>query len=664
MVTSSKVLTVTYGTFSCTLEGFDDPFTTLQMVAEYFRKLAAEDRYFGGVPTVPDTDTLKRIAEENNPKGVAAEIGENGIILRQAGEDTASEDDVASEEDAQPAAEADEIVAEVDYREEPVEEDPVAEDDEATASPVTFFRSRRSHEADDDELDIADDSGDLTSIFEAPEQAPAKSVEETLAAIRQNVERAETEIAAAGMAAGTAEEEVLVDAPEEDEAEPTEAQIEPLVLTVEEQTDDVEQEDTDSPVDAEFTEDAPVAETLADLEEDADDERDVELDAVAVAMADAELEAEPDLEPATEEDVEAETEFEPVAEAEFEPAAEVETEAEVEVEADADAEFEEIAEPEAEVEEPVTRVSSLTDEQEAELARDLEEALEAVDADDEVDTQADKRRKERRARAKALRKPDDLAREEAALDRLLETTKSKMDKPEQARRLNALDQLKAAVAATEADQQVRDLSPVSSADTSETADLAAYREDLRRAQSKARLGGLQSGAKARPEQPPLILVSEQRIDEPPASGFETEEPIEPQREVAATDGNLALKPEPVAEETHIDEGNGEIQGIPADAFSESSSFGDFAERIGAFELQDLLEAAAAYTSIVEGQARFSRAQVMSKIAKLDAEAAFSKEAGLSSFGRLLREGKILRVQDGQFAISKASRFSIASRYET
>ena len=54
---------------------------------------------------------------------------------------------------------------------------------------------------------------------------------------------------------------------------------------------------------------------------------------------------------------------------------------------------------------------------------------------------------------------------------------------------------------------------------------------------------------------------------------------------------------------------------------------------------------------------------MTKLAKINTHDAFSKEAGLRAFGKLLREGKILRVQDGQFAISKASRFSIASRFE-
>lgn len=258
--------------------------------------------------------------------------------------------------------------------------------------------------------------------------------------------------------------------------------------------------------------------------------------------------------------------------------------------------------------------STLSAEDEAELARELAD-LEAevsnvedlsIDSQPQIDTTT----------RNVLPTID--GTQDDDMNRLMAETDQQMDEPESATRRDAFAHLRAAVAAKKADVAMG-----ASENGDESDD--AYRNDLadvvrpRRPVSAA--GRTERPTESRPA--PLKLVAEQRID---VESTRPAGPVRPRR-VAAV--------------------NETAQATPSD-----DSFADYAAEMGATKLPQLLEAAAAYMSFVEGREQFSRPQLMTKVRQVGPEDGFSREDGLRSFGQLLRAGKIEKIKGGRFTVSE------------
>lgn len=275
--------------------------------------------------------------------------------------------------------------------------------------------------------------------------------------------------------------------------------------------------------------------------------------------------------------------------------------------------------------------TSLDEEQENDLLEELAEVeREAAEA---ASREAD--RHEDDDEAGTPEEPSD----EQALDRLLSKTNAKLGESENSRRRSAIAHLKAAVAATKADRLLKG----GRRDRARETEMNKFRDDLAQVVRPRRPHERDAGAAAVTPRPgeqagdrpaPLMLVSELRIDRPqrPASAG----PVRPRRVAADTPAE---------------------QPAAAEAADQAVSFSDFAKRVGATELTDILEAAAAYATIVEGQEGVSRPQLLRRAASLAPEAALTREEGLRSFGQLLRTGRIRKLGQGRFAVAEEDRYA-------
>ncbi len=732
MVSTSKILTVSYGTFSCTLEGFDDSFTTMKSIAEYFRDLAADDRYFGAEPPQPDAELLAAIASRETARQVQAHQQGSEIVLRA--EDSAAAlidgDDASAEALEEPkkkkkkknkakgsnkpkgkakaaarraakAAAAVDAAAIVDI---PAEDAEVVLDQEPVGEAAAHLTEAESGAEATDQDDVlsnvlaASDTGsaeisdldvdtvkEATAFTEVP-HPDADSVAAKLQRIRAVVSdeqsgsdfsedqhatdlaepflnddidlsdsfEEETDDLAAldGIDLNTTEIDAdAVDALETDDNSDT---VDEGVETDQDQTtDNLAERDASFEDDGEIDLAAVSAAVLSDDEDELSDDQqpdeDIEIDDLSDTADDADdlssiMSA---LSDDTDVEDDAERPVQPrvikVKRADFEKAIEdgafeeIEDDVEIAtnladldgldeiegltstVEATSDLSDDDEAELLADLADVVGRDADPQDEFVADVEDQLDEVVQDVDVEDTV-----RPRRNRRALLEEQTNDD-----EAAVSRLMEKTDEQMDAPESSRRRNAIAHLKAAVAAKEAARKMGE-------DDEDQDPQNAFREDLSRVVRPSRPKS--SGTARASRVPPLKLVAEQRVDAPSPKA---DGPVTPRR--------ISVR--------KVAEVEDETTSVPEVANTQvaAANFAEFAQDMGAHDLADLLEAAAAYTSFVEGKDEFSRPQVMNIVKGLQDED-FNREDGLRSFGTLLRQGKIQKLGAGRFQVAEDSRF--------
>jgi hypothetical protein len=231
------------------------------------------------------------------------------------------------------------------------------------------------------------------------------------------------------------------------------------------------------------------------------------------------------------------------------------------------------------------------------------------------------------------------------MDRILAETNHQLGDSDGSRRRSAIQHLRAAVAATQAEKEAgSDFAE----DTAEGAE--AYREDLAqvvRPRRPTTSGGSARRSEDRPA--PLKLVAEQRVD----LGSAPRGPVTPRRvRVADISRDDEAAPKVTLRRQDMDH---DAEGHSRAAAANAKSFAEFADRVGAIDLPDVLEAAASYLAFVEGRDQFSRPQLMTKVRQLEIDG-FTREDGLRHFGQLLREGKIRKIAGGRFAVSDRINF--------
>jgi len=765
MVQNNKVLTVSYGTFSCTLEGFEDSFDTMKAIAEYFRDLAADDRYFGAEPPQPDAEMMARIAQREIARQVEARSSDSGIHLRAAAaapaapaqvatpaatpaaethaepqlEETATEDAGAVQPVADSPATTAEIADQIAEDREAVAETAAEETDTASASVLadvsSALRETRAEdlaagadEADDIQDDIQADLADDLMAEDVLDPAPrsedtvpatdsiAAKLQRIRAVVAKTPNRSEEFIEDEHAdAVSTGENDLPEDVAtafeddlRDDEAFEDEATHEESVSDILDRLDltgaRVDAPASDDAADAEDESDADtVSETIDQdtLSDESADEPEAQAQPVRpqrplkarTIRVTRNVQATPEDSDAAEpeaQNVSDATAAAPSAEAEShanpveEKPAAADTPAEPirprrpvrgrvirvkRAQADGsliDATAEDVTprrEPAADAQKAIApaapKESSLSEDEEADLMAELaaveaelmassESQADATPAEEDASEEGNAEVAPEAPAAAERPAREILTSSDASTDgdvsRLMAAADDRLSDEDAASSRETYNQLRAAVAAAQADTGESDAAR-------REARTRAFREDLAHVVRPSR-GGSDDGAargagQARPA--PLKLVAEQRIDPTPEE--------KPAAAAQAQPSDTPVRPRRVSS---VLMGSDEDDSAPA-ARQQDGAFATYATEKGAVELHELLEAAASYMSFVEGRESFSRPQLINKVRMLEGQDDFNREDSLRSFGMLLREGKLKKASNGRFSVSSQIGFRPGNR---
>lgn len=690
MMNSNKILTVSYGTFSCTLEGFDDSFGTMKAIAEYFRDLASDDRYFGAEPPQPDAEMLTRIAQREVSRRVQAREQEGKIVLSALENQSAEAPAQAPPAAAPAAAAAAPAQAESAAPQAPAAAEPAPVEEEAPASLKAEIADTAAVEAP------AAAEPQIAEAVEKAEPAPAAEAEE------EDTSDAEAFFAASPQPQSHYEDEAQAASVEEmpaasaAPADSIAAKLQRIRAVVAQQDEDeaasYDEEEAAAPQVASATAETPVASEESQAAIDAA-RRDIEdaLDAdEATEMAQDEAEEDDDdladilnrLEAEEKDEAEVAETDESLFDAEDEEEPKAESAPEIDAadlprkgrvikvkRADLEAavargDLEEVSDP-APQEAPAAkaeapRSSSLSPEDEDELARELA-ALE-----DELGASTPAEAEETPAPAVEMTEPEAAPVKDEPAGKEPEEVKAAEPEPAEveAAAEAAEEQAEPAQAARHSLPTIDDeTGPDMSRLMAETDSKMDEVESTTRRDAFAHLRAAVAAKKADEAMGgrATTATSDDAYREDLADVVRPRRPVSRSARTERPKADARSAPLKLVAEQRIDVDKLRSAGPvrprrvaavvePVKTNPDAESFADFAADMGATKLPELLEAAASYMSFVEGRDQFSRPQLMGKVRSIGLPD-FTREDGLRSFGQLLRAGKIEKIKGGRFTVS-------------